>query len=70
MTVCWTPSSKQIEAAQITAFARKASEVSGQDLQKYSDLYDWSINEREAFWGLLWEHAPIIASDARRGGSC
>ncbi|MCP4933721.1 MAG: acetoacetate--CoA ligase [bacterium] len=63
MTVCWTPSSKQIAAAQMTAFAQQASQLSGQALQKYSDLHDWSINEREAFWGLVWERAPIIAAE-------
>ncbi len=63
MTVCWTPSSQQIEDAQITDFARHASKLSGQNLQKYPDLYDWSIKDREAFWGLIWERASIIASE-------
>ena len=62
MDALWTPSSKQIEAAQMTAFAQRASALSGQDLHKYDDLYAWSIKEREAFWGLVWDHAPIIAS--------
>ena len=63
MTVCWTPTSRQIEAAQLTIFARQASEQSGLNLQKSEDLYAWSIDDREAFWGLVWDRAPIIASE-------
>ncbi len=63
MDALWTPSPKQIEAARMTGFARHASKRSGKDLRLYSDLYDWSISEREAFWALMWERAPIIARE-------
>jgi len=32
----------------------------GLSLKKYSQLYDWSIEKAEDFWGFFWEYSQII----------
>ncbi|MFC6488013.1 acetoacetate--CoA ligase [Nitratireductor sp. GCM10026969] len=56
----WTPSAEKVEAAPVTAFARAAAQVSGRVLGDYAALHRWSVEERAAFWSLVWEFCGII----------
>lgn len=58
-TVLWSPTPRQQDSAQITAFATLASERSGRDLSAYSDLWRWSTEDLCAFWGLLAESVDL-----------
>lgn len=61
MSAIWTPSESAVKSQAITEFARRAGELSGQDLSQYSDLYQWSIDDRESFWRLIWSFCGVIA---------
>ena len=56
----WTPSAERIEAAPMTAFMKAAAERSGRSLGSYAELHRWSVDDREAFWNLVWDFCGVI----------
>jgi acetoacetyl-CoA synthetase len=56
----WQPSPARIEAASITAFARRAEAQHGLRLPDYAALHRWSIESPEAFWSLVWSFCGVI----------
>jgi len=56
----WRPTSSQVEGAQISEFARRASRASGRDLVDYAALHAWSVGERAAFWRLVWDYCGVL----------
>ena len=59
-TPLWTPSEARIASAPLTEFTRAAERVSGLEFASYRDLHSWSVADREAFWGLVWEFCDIL----------
>jgi acetoacetyl-CoA synthetase len=55
----WTPSQDQIDAAPLTAFIKSAQAATGTAFPSYSDLHRWSVENREAFWSLVWDFCGI-----------
>ena len=62
----WSPSPEAIASAAISQFARRAEQLSGTKLDSYRALHDWSINEREAFWSLIWDYCGIVGERGER----
>ena len=56
----WTPSAERIEAAPMTAFMKAAAETPGLALASYAQLHRWSIDDREAFWNLVWDFCGVV----------
>ena len=56
----WTPTPDQIEAAPMTAFQKEAAAKSGQALTSYAELHRWSVDDREAFWNLVWDFCDVV----------
>lgn len=64
MTPLWTPSSERIENSNMRDFMqlaakRNTSEDSNTSFNNYSELHQWSIEQPEEFWSLLWQYAGI-----------
>ena len=59
MTLLWKPSSSRVESSNMDAFRRKAEQASGLPLPDYPALYQWSVEQRTAFWQFLAEHFEI-----------
>ncbi|MHB2267001.1 acetoacetate--CoA ligase [Aliihoeflea sp. PC F10.4] len=62
----WSPTRKSLEAAPITAFAQEAGRIAGRDLSDYDALHAWSIEDREAFWNLVWDFCGIKGEKGAR----
>ncbi|MEO3935214.1 acetoacetate--CoA ligase [Dermatophilaceae bacterium Soc4.6] len=60
-TPMWIPDPDAVASAQITAFARLASERAGRDLTAYADLQAWSATELEGFWRAVWDFFEVRA---------
>ncbi|TQK29100.1 acetoacetate--CoA ligase [Arthrobacter sp. SLBN-53] len=65
----WEPTAADIADAQVTAFARFAGQEGD-----YRDLWRWSVDEPEAFWGALWRYfdlgeipGEVLADDSMPG---
>ncbi|CAM4013437.1 acetoacetate--CoA ligase [Smaragdicoccus niigatensis] len=50
----WVPTQHDIDDAQITAFSRFVSDAIGWQFVDYAELWRWSVEDVEAFWGLFW----------------
>ena len=47
-------------------FAREAERASGRVLGDYEALWQWSIDEPERFWSLVWSFCRVIGEPGRR----
>ncbi|MCO5063348.1 MAG: acetoacetate--CoA ligase [Rhizobiaceae bacterium] len=56
----WTPSAERISAAPLTDFMRAAAKRANRTFAGYDDLHAWSIEDREAFWDLLWDWTGVV----------
>ena len=59
----WRPNPGQTPQPQIHAFTEFANKRSGQDLASYDDLWQWSVNDLEGFWGAVWDFFDVIADE-------
>ena len=66
MNPLWSPTVQQIEQAQMTDFMRVVSHKTRIDLNSYDDLYQWSIEQKEQFWSLLWDYCGVIGDRGER----
>lgn len=56
----WTPTQDRIDAAPLTAFMKAAAAKTGASFASYAELHRWSVEDREAFWSLLWDFCGIV----------
>ncbi|MGZ4407788.1 MAG: acetoacetate--CoA ligase [Gaiellaceae bacterium] len=59
----WTPSPERIASATITRYREWLNETRGLGLEGYHDLWQWSVDELEAFWASIWEFFEVEASE-------
>lgn len=57
----WQPTPEQIESANMTRFRAYLNDNLGTQLDDYDALYQWSIDQPEAFWSALWDESGVIA---------
>jgi acetoacetyl-CoA synthetase len=60
--VLWTPTSEQIERANVTRFIREAVRPLGGAAAAVKDsasLYAWSLDAPEQFWAAVWEFCGV-----------
>jgi acetoacetyl-CoA synthetase len=53
----WRPSAERAEGASIVRFARAVGREGG-----YDELWRWSVEDLEGFWGAIWEFFDVQAS--------
>ena len=56
----WSPSPERIAAANLTRFMQEVGAQQGMSLDGYDALYDWSIDQPEAFWRAIWDFCGVI----------
>jgi acetoacetyl-CoA synthetase len=57
----WSPSPERIANANVTAFMKLVNERHGLALGDYHQLYQWSIEEPQAFWVATWDFGGVVA---------
>jgi acetoacetyl-CoA synthetase len=50
----------------MTAFMKAAARVSGREIGDYDRLHQWSVEDREAFWSLVWDQCGVIGEKGGR----
>ncbi len=65
----WTPTQDQIDAAPMTTFMKAAAAKTGTSFASYAELHRWSIDDREAFWTLVWDFCGIVGDRQAGGGA-
>lgn len=56
----WTPSREQLLSAEISAYIQHINPYFNLDIKSYSQLYDWSISEKEQFWSSYWDFCGLV----------
>jgi acetoacetyl-CoA synthetase len=61
--IVWTPSEERIASATITRYRGWLNDTRGLRLEDYGDLWQWSVDELQAFWASIWEFFEVEASE-------
>jgi acetoacetyl-CoA synthetase len=56
----WQPTPERVAGLPLTAFAAEAERRTGRKFPDYAALHAWSIEDRAAFWNLLWDFTGIV----------
>ncbi len=59
----WTPDQARCERTQLYHFMQQLNRSHHLSLNSYDSLYQWSIDNTQAFWSALWDYAGVIASE-------
>lgn len=59
--ILWTPPSDVRARSRIGAFMDQVEGELGLDFTRYEDLWRWSVEDLDAFWGALWRHFDVVA---------
>ena len=62
----WSPSAEDLAAAPMTAFMALAAKASRTPIADYEALHAWSVDDREAFWSLIWDYCGIVGERGER----
>ena len=54
----WIPTPERIAQARLTAFVDDLHEQ-GYEFDDYEALWQWSVDDLDAFWGAVWELSLI-----------
>ncbi len=65
-TPLWTPTAEAVERAALTAFARAAEARTGRRFPDFRALHAWSVEDRAAFWELLWDFCGVVGTRGAR----
>ncbi len=57
----WEPSAEMVERARLTEFMRWLEAERGLRLQSYDELWRWSVDDLDAFWGAIWDFFDVQA---------
>ena len=55
----WLPTDERRQQANITRFMETVQARQGANIQSYTDLYRWSVENIPEFWALMWDFAGI-----------
>ncbi|HET9197280.1 MAG TPA: acetoacetate--CoA ligase [Solirubrobacterales bacterium] len=57
----WEPSAELVERARLTEFARWLERERGLSFAGYAELWQWSVDDLDAFWSAIWEFCEVQA---------
>ncbi len=64
VTPQWIPTEEDVAGAIVTDFARFAAARTGTTYPDYRALWQWSVDDIESFWSVLWDYFDL----GERGG--
>jgi acetoacetyl-CoA synthetase len=57
----WTPTAEAVERSNLTAYMRWLGEQRGLRFDGYHELWQWSVDDIEAFWASIWDYFEVTA---------
>jgi acetoacetyl-CoA synthetase len=57
--ILWTPSRERIERAWLTQYRRWLEPRLGRTFDSYAELWQWSVDEVDAFWRSIWDFFEV-----------
>ncbi len=62
----WRPGREAVAAHPLTHFAAEAGARAGRHFADYRALHAWSVDDRAAFWDLVWDFCDVIGDKGER----
>lgn len=62
----WRPAPDRVAGLALTQFAAAATERAGRSFPDYAALHAWSIEDRGAFWDLVWDFTGVVGEKGPR----
>jgi hypothetical protein len=59
----WLPDPDQTPRPQIADFTDFANQRTGQAMAGFDDLWQWSVDDLDGFWGAVWDFFDVIADE-------
>ena len=60
--VLWSPSDERIKSSQMYKFIKIINEKNNINIQNFTDLHTWSIENKADFWSAIWDFFDVIGS--------
>ena len=60
--VLWSPSEERVKSSQMYKFIKKINEKNKTNIQNFTDLHSWSIENKANFWSSIWDFFDVIGS--------
>ena len=67
---CWSPDEARRVSTRLATFMREAVPALSPDAAGYEALWQWSIDEPEAFWRAVWKFAGVLGVPGGRVLEC
>ena len=64
--ILWTPPADWRDTTEIGRFVNWLRDERGREFNDYDDLYRWSVDDLEGFWGALWDFYGIRSTPYER----
>jgi acetoacetyl-CoA synthetase len=61
----WEPSAELVERSRLTEFMRWLRAERGLDFDDYDTLWQWSVDDLDAFWAAIWDFFEVQADGER-----
>ena len=62
----WQPEPDRIRDARLSAFITFVEQRTGNAFSDYHSLYQWSIDDSENFWSLLWDFCEVAGDKGKQ----
>ncbi len=62
----WRPSAERIRSTRLEAFRKFAGARAGLALADSTALHAWSVDDRAAFWGAVWDFCGVVGERGER----
>jgi len=60
--ILWKPTQAEVEATQMHELMQHINRAHEMELYDYAGLHQWSVENPEAFWSLLWDEFEVLAT--------
>ena len=60
--VLWSPSDERVKSSQMCKFIKIINEKNNLNIQNFTDLHTWSIEDKADFWSAIWDFFNVIGS--------
>ena len=60
--ILWSPSDERIKSSQMFKFIQNINEKYNLNLDSFSQLHNWSIENKSDFWSSVWDFFAILGS--------
>ena len=60
--VLWSPSDERLKSSQMYKFIKFINEKNNVNIQNFTDLHTWSIEDKANFWSAIWDFFCVIGS--------